>query len=108
MNSPETLPAKRLRLAELRITNRFATLPGDFYTQLASTPLPSPYLVCASERAAGLIGLDPEVFADPEFIGVFSGNSTLTNSRPLAAEAPTAARPPRSAPEARRPWMPAV
>lgn len=85
MNSPETLPAKRLRLAELRITNRFATLPGDFYTQLASTPLPSPYLVCASDRAAGLVGLDPEVFADPEFIGVFSGNSTLTNSRPLAA-----------------------
>jgi len=85
MNSPETLPAKRLRIAELRITNRFATLPGDFYTQLASTPLPSPYLVCASARAAGLIGLDPEVFTDPEFIGAFSGNSTLTNSRPLAA-----------------------
>ena len=85
MNSPETLPAKRLRLAELRITNRFATLPGDFYTQLASTPLPSPYLVCASARAAGLIGLDPEVFTDPEFIGVFTGNSTLANSRPLAA-----------------------
>lgn len=85
MNSPETLPAKRLRLAELRITNRFATLPGDFYTQLASTPLPTPYLVCASARAAGLIGLDPEVFTAPEFVGAFSGNSTLANSQPLAA-----------------------
>ncbi len=77
MNSPETLPAQRLRLAELRITNRFATLPGDFYTQLASTPLPSPYLVCASEHAAGLVGLDPGEFAHPEFIAAFSGNSTL-------------------------------
>jgi serine/tyrosine/threonine adenylyltransferase len=85
MNSPETLPVQRLRLAELRITNRFATLPADFYTQLAPTPLPSPYLVCASHQAAGLIGLDPEVFADSEFIAAFSGNSTLPGSHPLAA-----------------------
>ena len=85
MNSPETLPAQRLRLAELRITNRFATLPGDFYTQLASTPLPSPYLVCGSEHAAGLVGLDPGEFAHPEFIAAFSGNSTLSGSSPLAA-----------------------
>ena len=85
MNSPETLPTQRLQLADLRITNRFAMLPGDFYTSLASTPLPSPYLVCASERAAGLIGLDPEAFAHPEFIAAFSGNLTLPGSRPLAA-----------------------
>ena len=85
MNSPETLPAQRLRLAELRIGNRFATLPGDFYTRLASTPLPSPYLVCASERAAELIELDPGEFAHPEFIAAFSGNSTLSGSSPLAA-----------------------
>jgi uncharacterized protein YdiU (UPF0061 family) len=85
MNSPETLPTKLLRLADLRITNRFATLPGDFYTSLASTPLPSPYLVCASERAAGLIGLDSREFAHPEFIAAFSGNLTLPGSCPLAA-----------------------
>ena len=85
MNSPETLPTQRLRLADLRITNRFATLPGDFYTSLASTPLPSPYLVCASERAAGLIGLDSEEFAHPDFIAAFSGNLTLPGSSPLAA-----------------------
>lgn len=85
MKSPETLPAQRLRLADLQVTNRFATLPGDFYTQLASTPLPSPYLVCASERAAGLVGLVPGEFAHPEFIAAFSGNSTLSGSRPLAA-----------------------
>jgi serine/tyrosine/threonine adenylyltransferase len=85
MNSPETLPAQRLRLADLRMSNRFATLPGDFYTQLASTPLPSPYLVCASEGAAGLIELDPQEFAHPEFIAAFSGNSTLPGSNPLAA-----------------------
>ena len=85
MNSPETLPAQRLQLADLHMANRFATLPADFYTSLASTPLPSPYLVCASASAAGLIGLDPEGFTHPDFIGVFSGNSTLTGSRPLAA-----------------------
>ncbi len=85
MNSPETLPTQLLRLADLHITNRFATLPGDFYTSLASTPLPSPYLVCASERAAGLIGLDSNEFAHPEFIAAFSGNLTLPGSCPLAA-----------------------
>ena len=85
MNSPETPPAQRLKLADLRITNRFATLPGDFYTSLASTALPSPYLVCASEEAAGLVGLDSEVFTDPDFIAAFSGNSVLPGSSPVAA-----------------------
>jgi uncharacterized protein YdiU (UPF0061 family) len=85
MNSPETLPAQRLQLAELRITNRFATLPADFYTPLAATPLPSPYLVCASDQAASLVGLAPEVFSQPAFIAAFGGNSTLPGSRPLAA-----------------------
>lgn len=85
MNSPETLPASPRQLADLQITNRFSTLPGDFYTPLASTPLPDPYLVCVSEAAAGLIGLDPAASDHPEFVQIFSGNATLNGSRPLAA-----------------------
>lgn len=85
MNSPETLPIQRLRLADLRISNRFATLPGEFYTQLAATPLPAPYLVCSSEPASRLIGLDPAEFAQPDVIAAFSGNSPLQDSSPLAA-----------------------
>ncbi len=85
MNSPETLPASRRPLADLQITNSFSMLPGDFYTPLASTPLPDPYLVCASEAAAGLIGLDPAASDHPDFVRIFSGNATLNGSHPLAA-----------------------
>jgi uncharacterized protein YdiU (UPF0061 family) len=85
MNSPETLPVPRRNLADLQITNQFASLPGDFYTPLASTPLPDPYLVCVSEPAAGLIGLDRAASSGPDFVQIFSGNATLNGSRPLAA-----------------------
>ena len=85
MNSPETLPAPRQKLADLQITNCFASLPGDFYTALAPTPLPDPYLVCVSEPAAGLIGLDSAVSGDPDFVRVFSGNTRMSGSHPLAA-----------------------
>lgn len=85
MNSPETLPSQRHKLADLHTTNRFSTLPGDFYTRLLPTPLSEPCLVCASGPAALLIGLDPATLDDPEFVSVFSGQSTLPGSDPLAA-----------------------
>ncbi len=72
-------------LVDLPLANRFAGLPPAFYTRLRSTPLPSPYLVCASEDAARLIGLDPAEFARPSFVEVFSGNAELPQSQPLAA-----------------------
>ncbi len=77
--------AGRRSLADLTLDNRFADLPPAFHTRLRSTPLPAPYLVCASEAAAALIGLDPAEFASPQFIEAFSGNAELPTSRPLAA-----------------------
>jgi hypothetical protein len=53
MNSPEHLPSLTYRLADLRLSNAFASLPSHFHTRLRATPLPSPYLVCASNSAAG-------------------------------------------------------
>ncbi len=85
MNSPSAPPAATYPLTELPLANSFASLPPAFYTRLQSTPLPSPYLVCASEQAAALIGLDPAVFDDPQFVQVFSGNAELPGSLPLAA-----------------------
>ncbi len=67
------------------MANSFAGLPPAFYTRLQPTPLPAPYLVCASDEAARLIGLDPVVFADPQFVELFSGNATLPSSTPLSA-----------------------
>lgn len=86
MNSPETLPPVRhSTLSELPLSNSFAALPPAFYTRLASSPLPSPYLVCASPAAAELIQLDLSVCESDEFIQVFSGNARHAQSMPLAA-----------------------
>jgi uncharacterized protein YdiU (UPF0061 family) len=85
MNSPD-LPQLRLhRLADLPLTNSYATLPPAFYTRLRTTPLSDPYLVCASEDAAALIGLDPAELDTPRFAEVFGGNAELPASQPLAA-----------------------
>lgn len=84
MNAPG-LPPVRQRLDQLCFTHSFAALPPSFYTRLPPTPLPSPYLVCASEAAALLIGLDPAEFKSPEFVDTFAGNRLLPTAQPLAA-----------------------
>ncbi len=84
MNAPG-LPLLGQRLDQLPFTHSFAALPPAFYTRLQPTPLPAPYLVCASKAAAALIGLDPAEFATENFIETFAGNRTPPNSLPLAA-----------------------
>ncbi len=85
MNSPDLQQPRLYRLADLPLSNKYAALPPAFYTRLRSTPLPSPYLVCASDDAAALINLDPAEFGTTEFVDVFSGNAELPGSQPLAA-----------------------
>lgn len=85
MNAPEFPTQHRYRLDELPLQNSFAELPETFYTRLQPTPLPSPYLVCASASAARLIQLDPAEFETKHFVEVFTGNSILPGSTPLAA-----------------------
>lgn len=60
-------------------------MPTEFYTRLDPTPLPDPYLVCASENAAALIDLSPEELHSEDFLQVFSGNAIHPQSQPLAA-----------------------
>jgi uncharacterized protein YdiU (UPF0061 family) len=69
----------------LSLRNSFAALPGAFYTKLAPTQLPDPYLVCASHSAAELINLNPALFNTQDFIEFFSGNRIMPESSPLAA-----------------------
>ena len=86
MNAPETLlPVRHSALSALPLSNSFAALPPVFYTRLASTPLPAPYLVCASAAAAELIQLDPAVCESEDFLQVFCGNARHAQSMPLAA-----------------------
>ncbi|HZW11928.1 MAG TPA: YdiU family protein [Noviherbaspirillum sp.] len=75
----------RHRLDTLPLDNTFASLPPAFYTRLHPTPVPAPYLVCASESAAELINLDPREFNKEEFAQTFAGNRMLPGSVPLAA-----------------------
>jgi serine/tyrosine/threonine adenylyltransferase len=75
----------RHRIDALPFENTFASLPPAFYTRLAPTPLPAPYLICASASAAAQIGLDPEEFGTADFVEAFAGNRTLPGSMPLAA-----------------------
>ena len=85
MNSPEIQVSLSNKLADLPLTHSYAALPPNFYTRLATTPLPAPYLVCASAPAAALIGLDAAELDTEEFVQTFSGNARLDQSTPLAA-----------------------
>lgn len=85
MNSPDPSLSLCYRLADLPLSNGFAALPAAFHTRLRATPLPSPYLVCASEPAAHLIGLETTEIGSQQFIDVFSGNAELASSTPLSA-----------------------
>lgn len=85
MNAPEPREISLGRLDELQLKASFAELPPQFYTQLQPSPMPAPYLVCASESAAKLIGLHPAEMKTQHFADVFTGNSILPSSKPLAA-----------------------
>ncbi len=66
----------RESLRGFELVEGFTRLPEAFYTRLRPTPLPDPYLVASSRRAAQSIGLDPEVLAEPFGLAVFAGNAT--------------------------------
>ena len=70
----EIAEARSLTFAQLE--NLFARLPGDFYTKMPAEKVgEKPRLVHANAKAAALIGLDPGVFPDPAFVGIFSGHT---------------------------------
>ncbi len=72
-------------LQELRFDNRFARLPGVFYSPVRPTPMPDPYLVAASPEACALIDLDPRALRTPEARDCFIGARLLPGMQPLAA-----------------------
>ena len=65
--------------------NDFGRLPDGFYTRLAPTTLPEPYLVTASTDAGALIGLDAVALRTPGFTEVAIGNRVPAGADPLAA-----------------------
>ncbi|TQK11489.1 YdiU family protein [Herbaspirillum sp. SJZ107] len=70
---------------DLPLDNSFAELPPAFYTRLMPTPMPAPYFVAASAKAAALVGLDPADLAHDDFVAVFTGNAVPPRAKPLSA-----------------------
>ena len=69
----------------LPLDNSLAQLPSDFYTRLMPTPLPAPYFVAASPKAAAALGIAAESLREDEAVATLIGNRTLDRSQPLAA-----------------------
>jgi uncharacterized protein YdiU (UPF0061 family) len=70
---------------DLPFDNSFAQLPPELYTRLRPTPLPAPYFVAASARAAAMVGLDVATLQQPDMVEAFSGNAVPAQAAPLAA-----------------------
>jgi len=70
---------------DLQLTNGFAALPPAFHTRLMPTPLPAPYFVAASSRAADLVRLDVAALAQDDFVAAFTGNTVMPGSEPVSA-----------------------
>ena len=73
------------QLETLIFDNSYARLPSAFYAKLNPTPFTSrPYLVSFNPAAAGLIDLDPNEAARPEFASLFGGGMLSPGMDPLA------------------------
>ena len=72
-------------LDSLRFDNTFARLPETFHRRVQPTALPAPYLVSFNEKAAELIGLDPQESKKTEFVEYFTGNKILPGSESVSA-----------------------
>ncbi len=72
-------------LEQLRFSNRFAKLPGAFYSRVQPLPLQQPHLASFNVAAAELIELDPRQAERPEFVDLFGGARLHPASEPLAA-----------------------
>lgn len=84
-DSQQTHWITTIKAEQLNLANGFAALPPAFYTRLMPTPLPDPYFVAASARAAELIGLSPALLRNEDFVDVFTGNLVPEGVNPVSA-----------------------
>ena len=96
-----------LQLEELRFTNGFTALGGDFFEKRTPAGLPNPRLVAVSSRAARLLELGDDQLDREELLRIASGNALLRDMRPIAAVyggTSSASGPGSSATDARSRW----
>ena len=82
---PDTAADAATAIDALPFSHAFASLPPAFHTRLQPTPLPDPYLIGLSERAAALVQIDPASLRSAGGVAAFTGNALPAAARPLAA-----------------------
>jgi uncharacterized protein YdiU (UPF0061 family) len=65
--------------------HRFATLGEAFYTPVTPTPLPAPYWVATSQRAANELGLPANWHTSDDWLHTLTGNRHFLGTSPLAS-----------------------
>ncbi|MFM2320226.1 MAG: hypothetical protein RLZZ215_2847 [Pseudomonadota bacterium] len=71
-------------LSELVFVNRFYTLGAEFFTPTTPQGLIEPYFARTNPVLAAELGLDPQLFANPETLQVCSGQRLVKGMQPLA------------------------
>ena len=84
MNAPHNPLSSLSPVDTCCFDNRYARLSPAFYRKLAPTPLPHPYRVSISHKAAALIGLDATQAEHPDVIEMIAGNRLPLGADPLA------------------------
>jgi uncharacterized protein YdiU (UPF0061 family) len=85
MNAPRTPSLAAPSLDALAWSQGFGQLSPVFYTRLAPSSLPDPYLVAGSDAAAHAIGLDPAALSAPDTVAALAGSRVPRGAQPLAA-----------------------
>ncbi|MDB5744164.1 MAG: hypothetical protein JWR68_2479 [Polaromonas sp.] len=70
--------------AHLKWVNTFAGLGPGFFSELAPSPLPSPYWVGRNRAHARELGLEEHWLESAEALAALTGNQPLPGARPLA------------------------
>ena len=70
---------------ELTVQGGFASLGPAFFTALQPTPLPQPHWIGTSTDVADWLAIDAGWMASDEALQVFTGNTRLPGSTPLAS-----------------------
>ncbi|GHB70989.1 UPF0061 protein [Psychrosphaera saromensis] len=69
---------------QLNLKHTYADQLSEFASFITPTKLPNPEWVITSNHVAQLLELPDSVFSNSEYLNWFSGNTNLTNTKPLA------------------------
>ena len=69
-----------MKFSQLKLTSPYLQLSNLFYDKGEPTPLREPFLICVSEDAAKLLGVDEDLLEDGELLALLNGEKKLQGS----------------------------